>query len=124
VTEIAKESGGRHFLVQIGSQMIAMAEQIGEQLRNQYVLGYSSSNKTRDGKYRPLRIELHETKGMGCLRIHARQGYHVTAAIARIIRPDATVRPVFDRRGNRRPSRANRYWLDGFKIHLCITSHR
>jgi Ca-activated chloride channel homolog len=75
LTEVAKESGGKHFVVENAAQLNDVAERIGRELRNHYVLGYSPSNTARDGKYRPLRVQLQETEAMGRLRVHARQGY-------------------------------------------------
>ncbi len=46
------------------------------ELRNQYVLGYSPKNTTRDGKYRRVQVKLVKTTGLPQLRAMFRTGYY------------------------------------------------
>jgi VWFA-related protein len=56
LTELAVETGGRHFPVDHLDDLPAVCDRIGNELRNQYLLGYSSSNTARDGRYRHVKV--------------------------------------------------------------------
>jgi VWFA-related protein len=47
-------------------------DQISEELRSQYTLGYSPTNKKRDGAYRKIKVEM-KNKEYSAL---ARRGYY------------------------------------------------
>jgi VWFA-related protein len=70
--KMAEETGGRMFRAVNGGELDAAFEQISEELRSQYSIGYSPSNAARDGSYR--RIDL-RVRGRG-LRVQARKGYY------------------------------------------------
>jgi Ca-activated chloride channel homolog len=53
-----------------------LAAKIGIELRNQYLLGYSPKNATRDGKYRSVQVKLLKTTGLPQLRAMFRMGYY------------------------------------------------
>ena len=53
-----------------------MAAKIGIKLRNQYLLGYSRKNATRDGKYRRVQVKLAKTTGLPQLRAMFRMGHY------------------------------------------------
>jgi len=76
LTEIADQSGGRHFAVENLHHLPDAAEKIGRELRNQYVLGYTPTNTQRDGKYRKVRVELVRPKGVKPLKAIWRPGYY------------------------------------------------
>jgi VWFA-related protein len=54
LSELADETGGRHFAIDNLNDLPDVAAKIGTELRNQYILGYSPANKARDGKYRKI----------------------------------------------------------------------
>jgi Ca-activated chloride channel family protein len=56
-----------------------ICEQIGRDLKNQYVLGYRPSNVSRDGKWRKLRVKVSSQRGMPSLRVRAKSGYYASA---------------------------------------------
>lgn len=56
--ELAERSGGRAFFPKKDADLTAAFEAIQEELRSQYLLAYSSTNKERDGKFRRLQIEI------------------------------------------------------------------
>jgi Ca-activated chloride channel family protein len=81
--ELAELSGGRHFPVDNLDDLPAIASRIGRELRDQYVLGYYSTNGDHDGKYRLVRLNLVKpgpaaTNGIA-LRTYYRQGYYAPA---------------------------------------------
>jgi len=53
-----------------------VAAKIGIELRNQYLLGYSPKNATRDGKYRRVQVKLVKTTGLPQLHAMFRTGYY------------------------------------------------
>jgi Ca-activated chloride channel homolog len=76
LADLAEQSGGRHFRVDNLNDLESISAQISRELRNQYVLGYSPADKTRDGKYRPVRLKLKTPPGMPRLRVYYRHGYY------------------------------------------------
>jgi Ca-activated chloride channel family protein len=58
IKSLATESGGRAFFPQSLSELPEIANTIVRDLRTQYVLAYSPTNKTRDGSYRAIRVGL------------------------------------------------------------------
>jgi Ca-activated chloride channel family protein len=76
LSEVSEQTGGRHFAVENLNELPDVAAKIGIELRNQYILGYSPINKERDGKYRKVRVQLVQPKGLPPLRSFFRQGYY------------------------------------------------
>lgn len=56
--KIAEKTGGRAFFPHSESELRTAFDQIQRDLREQYLVAYSPSNKTRDGSYRVIRIEV------------------------------------------------------------------
>jgi len=54
----------------------AVAEHIANELRNQYILGYSPEEARRDGKWRKIKVKLALPRGLQALRVQARSGYY------------------------------------------------
>jgi len=76
LSEIAEQTGGRHFPVENLSELPNIAEKIGIELRNQYIIGYSPKNLERNGKYRRVQVKLVQPKGLPPLRAFWRLGYY------------------------------------------------
>jgi Ca-activated chloride channel family protein len=72
---LAEQTGGRAFFPFKVEELEEAFQQIGLELRSQYNLGYFSSNKQRDGKYRKIEVKL---AGKG-LKINYRKGYYAPA---------------------------------------------
>jgi VWFA-related protein len=75
---ITAETGGRHFPVDDIEGLPDISERIGRELRSQYLLGYHSTNATRDGKYRQVVIKL-DAPNARDLRTSYRRGYYAPA---------------------------------------------
>jgi Ca-activated chloride channel family protein len=56
--KITERTGGRAYFPRNESDLRAAFDQIQRELREQYLVAYSPSNKTRDGSYRRVTIEL------------------------------------------------------------------
>jgi Ca-activated chloride channel family protein len=76
LSEIAEQTGGRHFSVDNLAELPDVAAKIGIELRNEYVVGYSPKNATRDGKYRRVQVKLVKTAGLPPLKAMFRTGYY------------------------------------------------
>ena len=76
LSEISEQTGGRHFAVENLNELPDVAAKIGIELRNQYVLGYSPTNRERDGKYRKVQVKLVQPKGLPPLKAFWRLGYY------------------------------------------------
>jgi Ca-activated chloride channel family protein len=46
------------------------------ELRNQYVLGYKSSNPQHNGTWRKIKVKLRPPKGLPPLNVYAKTGYY------------------------------------------------
>lgn len=76
LNELCEETGGRLFRVDDLSEMSDIAEKISTELRNQYVIGYTPKNISRDGKWRKVKVKLNPPSGLPPLTVHARTGYY------------------------------------------------
>ena len=76
LSEVAELTGGRSYNVENLNELADIAAKIGIELRNQYVLYYSSTNQTRDGKYRHVNVKLVQPRGLPPLKAFFRLGYY------------------------------------------------
>jgi Ca-activated chloride channel family protein len=76
LSAIADQTGGRALAATNLRELPGIAERIGIELRNQYVLAYSPSNKTRDGKYRKVQVKVDQPKALPALKARWRLGYY------------------------------------------------
>jgi VWFA-related protein len=76
---MAEQTGGRDYPVENLNELPDVAQKIGIELRNQYMLGYTPSNQERDGKYRRVSVKLVQPKGLPPLRAFWRLGYYAPA---------------------------------------------
>ena len=70
--KFSDETGGRVIEVRNEKHLKEAFDEISEELRTQYTLGYYSSNSARDGKFRKLRIEATKPD----MKVLARKGYY------------------------------------------------
>jgi Ca-activated chloride channel family protein len=76
LNDLCEETGGRLFRVDDVAEMGDIAEKISTELRNQYVIGYTPKNNSRDGKWRKVKVKLNPPSGLPPLTVHARTGYY------------------------------------------------
>jgi Ca-activated chloride channel family protein len=76
---IAEETGGKAFFPDKVTDINSIVSVIAGELRNQYSIGYFSSNTARDGSFRRVKIEL---SGSDAANNHARyrRGYYAPKA--------------------------------------------
>ena len=72
---LATFTGGKAYFPQEVEQLRFQFERIIENLRHRYIVGYTSTNSTRDGKWRAVEIR---TRTAG-IRITSRKGYFAPA---------------------------------------------
>jgi Ca-activated chloride channel homolog len=75
LTDLTTATGGLAFFPDTADETEALCTQIAHDIRNQYTLGYSPSNISRDGKFRSVMVDLTPPKGMGKLSVRTRTGY-------------------------------------------------
>ena len=56
--DLAERTGGRAFFPKKGADLNSAFEEIEQELRTQYLIAYSSTNKRRDGAYRQITLEI------------------------------------------------------------------
>ena len=76
LSDVAEQTGGRHFPVENLNELPDIAAKIGIELHNQYLLGYTPKNQEKDGKYRRVQVRLKQPSGMPPLRAFWRLGYY------------------------------------------------
>jgi Ca-activated chloride channel family protein len=70
-TTLSRDTGGQaHFLQGVG-QLGAIYDQVAEELRSQYNLGYVSNNEKHDGRWRNIQVRLSRPQ----LQVRHRTGY-------------------------------------------------
>jgi Ca-activated chloride channel family protein len=79
LSDVAEQTGGRHFPVENLSELPDIAAKIGVELRNRYVLGFAPSDPQRDGRYHKLQVKLVPPRGLPPLRVFWRLGYYAPA---------------------------------------------
>lgn len=76
---LADQTGGREYSVISLDDLPEISARIGNQLRNQYLLGYTPINSERDGKYRTIRVKVMPHSESPDLRVYWRHGYYSPA---------------------------------------------
>jgi len=75
--DLSEQTGGRAFFPKNADDLAAAFAQIEQELRSQYLISYTSSNRTRDGSFRKLQIEItNPALRKQNLRLLYRQGYY------------------------------------------------
>lgn len=78
---VSEETGGRAFFPKNKAELNAAFAQIEQELRSQYLISYSPSNKTPDGRFRRVEIEItNPALRKQKLRLLYRQGYFARGA--------------------------------------------
>jgi len=70
--KLAEETGGRMISVRSEKKLVEAFDEISEELRSQYTLGYYPTNSARDGKFRKIKVDTASHD----LKVLARKGYY------------------------------------------------
>ena len=71
-SKMTNETGGRMIVVRNEKTLEKAFDEISEELRSQYVLGYYPTNVNRDGTFRKIKVEVKQSD----LKVLARRGYY------------------------------------------------
>jgi VWFA-related protein len=74
MNDLSRVSGGRSFTAATLADARTAFARVAEDIGTQYSLGYYPTNKTRDGKYRSIKLEVRGLKDKAVVR--ARDGYY------------------------------------------------
>lgn len=74
-SRMTQETGGRVINIRSEKSLEKAFDLVTEELRSQYVLGYSSTNTKRDGTFRKIKVEVERPD----IKILARRGYYAPA---------------------------------------------
>jgi VWFA-related protein len=72
--KMSEETGGRVFTVSSKHPLSEVFKEIQDELRNQYSIGYESTNPKRDGSFRRIEIKTDNPE----YKVQARNGYYAT----------------------------------------------
>lgn len=73
MAELARATGGKNFSAASLQEASAAFAQVANEIGTQYSLGYYPSDKTRDGRFRQINVEL---RGVKDASVRARDGYY------------------------------------------------
>jgi len=76
-------SGGMDYYPKSTSDVQEITPRVAHEIRNQYILGYTSSNQVMDGSFRQIKVTV---TGFGRPTVRTRNGYYATPT-ARVIDP-------------------------------------
>lgn len=72
---IARATGGEAFLPESVKEVVPVFEQIARDIRNQYTLTYVPVNRSQDGTYRTIQLNV-AAPGRGLIKVRTRAGYY------------------------------------------------
>jgi Ca-activated chloride channel family protein len=76
IEELADLTGGRAFFPDSVYELEDICTKIAVELKNQYVIGYESTNEAKDGKWRKLRLKVNPPQGLPRLNVRSKSGYY------------------------------------------------
>jgi Ca-activated chloride channel family protein len=79
--KLSERTGGRAYFPRNETDLRSAFAQIQDELRSQYLLAYSPSNKAKDGTFRKVEVEVKDPELRKNLRLTYRQGYFARSAV-------------------------------------------
>lgn len=87
LSSFARMTGGRHWSPRFTGELQGIFQDVALSLRNQYSLGYTPANQSRDGKFRKIKVEIVDENGQPLIVkdqnnkqvkyvVYAREGYN------------------------------------------------
>jgi VWFA-related protein len=74
---MADETGGRLFEVDRKNTLDDIFDQIQQEMRTQYLIGYTPTNEKKDGSYRKIDLRTHDRD----MKVQVRKGYYAMPPI-------------------------------------------
>jgi Ca-activated chloride channel homolog len=84
IEELADLTGGRAFFPDSVYELDDICTKIAVELKNQYVIGYESTNAAKDGKWRKLRLKVNPPQGLPRLNVRSKSGYYAPVGDAKV----------------------------------------
>ena len=78
--QIADYSGGETFVGQVDNNLVQVSSDLRDTLKNEYVLGFRSTNTAKDGKWRKLAVKVNPPAGAPKLKVTAKSRHFVPKA--------------------------------------------
>jgi Ca-activated chloride channel family protein len=75
IGEFSEITGGHSYRTSVNG-LWETSRKIAAEMKNQYVLGYVSSNTTKDGTWRKIRVKVDPAARKGRLSVRAKDGYY------------------------------------------------
>jgi len=73
--EMTEVTGGKAYFPNSVYELEDICTKIAVELKNQYLLGYASSNPSRDGRWRKIKVKLNAPRGLPALSVRSKTGY-------------------------------------------------
>jgi Ca-activated chloride channel homolog len=83
IDDFSNLTGGRAFFPYSVYELEDICAKIAVELKNQYMLGYRSTNENRDGAWRKIRLKINPPKGLPNLNVRGKTGYYAPAVEVR-----------------------------------------
>ena len=80
LSELANATGGLAFFPETADDTEAICTQIAHDIRNQYTIGYYSTNTAHDGTFRAVQVQVTPPRNSGKLTVRTRTGYYAPRA--------------------------------------------
>lgn len=75
--DLARFTGGRLYQAEADTQLLVTLKELAEELKNQYILGFRSTNDARNNKWRDLEVRVIPPAGLKDLRVRVKDRYFV-----------------------------------------------
>jgi Ca-activated chloride channel homolog len=82
IEDLVQITGGRAFFPDSVYELEDICSKIAVELKNQYALGYHSTNEAKDGKWRKIRLKVNPPKGISGLSVRGKSGYYAEGSKA------------------------------------------
>ena len=79
--KITERTGGRAYFPRSEEDLRSAFAQIQDELREQYLVAYSPSNKAKDGTFRKVQIDFKDPELRKSMKLTYRQGYFARSAV-------------------------------------------
>jgi VWFA-related protein len=79
--KLSERTGGRAYFPRNEQDLRSAFAQIQDELRSQYLIAYSPTNKAKDGSFRKVEVEVKDPELRKNLRLTYRQGYFARSAV-------------------------------------------
>ena len=77
ITLLSDMTGGYAFH---GGGLEDICQKIAVELKNEYIIGYRSTNRSKDGRFRRVQVKVNPPRGLPKLHLRSKTGYYAPAA--------------------------------------------